>query len=127
MIEELVRVVRPGGVILVGAVPDSAKRADALKEAFRRSSFASRLRLAASLALPRPLKRGLRRLLGYPPAEPLVILDYDLSGLAERLASQGLECRVLDFPAEYWSRDFRRTRSNLWIRVPDPSPRPIGA
>jgi SAM-dependent methyltransferase/ribosomal protein S18 acetylase RimI-like enzyme len=119
MIEELVRVVRPGGVVLVGAVPDLAKRADARKEVFFRSSFASRLRLLASLALPRGAKSRLRSILGYPPAEPLVILDYDLSGLAKRLESQGLECRVLDFPPEYWSRDFRRTRSNLWIGVPD--------
>jgi SAM-dependent methyltransferase len=124
MVEELVRVARPGGVVLVGAVPDSAKRAGAVKEAFLRSSFASRLRLLASLALPRPVKRQLRRFLGYPAAEPLVILDYDLAGLARRLESRGLECRVLDFPSEYWSRDFRRTRSNLWIRVPDrPAPR----
>jgi hypothetical protein len=127
MIEELVRVTRPGGMILVGAVPDSAKRTGALKEAFLRSSFSSRLRLLASLAVPRALKPRLRRLFGYPPANSLVLLDYDLDALAKRLESRGLECRVLDFPSAFWSRDFRRTRSNLWIRVPNPSSPRLGA
>jgi SAM-dependent methyltransferase len=118
LIEELVRVAAPGGEILVGAVPDSAKRRAALKEAWRRSGLAGRLRLAASLALPRALKGALRSVLGRALAERLVILDYDLAALRQRLQSFGLECEVLNFPRGYWSRDFRRTRSNLWIRVP---------
>jgi SAM-dependent methyltransferase/ribosomal protein S18 acetylase RimI-like enzyme len=122
MIEELIRVCAPGGEVLVGAVPDSAKRPEALSEAWRRSGIAGRLRLGASLALPRALKGALRRVLGRPPLDPLGILEYDLGALKRRFDSLGLECRVLDFPPGYWSRDFRRTRSNLWIRVPVKGP-----
>jgi len=118
MIEELIRVAAPGGEVLVGAVPDSAKRPEALNEAWRRSGIAGRLRLGASLALPRALKGALRRVLGRPPLDPMGILEYDLGALKRRFESLGLDCRVLDFPPGYWSRDFRRTRSNLWIRVP---------
>jgi hypothetical protein len=47
----------------------------------------------------------------------VVLLDYDVAALAARLSARGHRCRVLDYPPDYWSRDFRRTRSNLLIEV----------
>lgn len=118
MIEELVRVCRPGGTILVASIPDRAKRFSAYLEAWRRSSLAGRLRLLTSLALPRPAKDVLRRLLGLEQQNQLISLDYDLEKLKRRLEAQGLVCQILDFPENYWSRDFRKTRSNLLICIP---------
>lgn len=118
MIEELVRVCRPGGTVLVASIPDRAKRFSAYLEAWRRSGLAGRLRLLTSLALPRPAKDVLRRLLGLEQRNLLASLDYDLEKLKRSLEAQGLVCQILDFPGNYWSRDFRKTRSNLLIRIP---------
>jgi len=118
MVEELVRVCRPGGRVLVAAVPDTAKRFRGYWEVWKRADVAGKARLVISLLLPRALKDSLRRLLGLPRRDRLVFLEYDLAALKRRLEAQGLECQVLDFPESYWSRDFRKTRSNLLVRIP---------
>lgn len=115
IIQELLRVCRPGGEVLVAAVPDTAKRFRACTEAWRQAGPSGKLRLLISLALPRPVKNGLRRLLGLQ-GERLVFLDYDLDDLKRKLESQGARCEILHFPDNYWSANFRNTRSNLLIR-----------
>ncbi|HVR28416.1 MAG TPA: class I SAM-dependent methyltransferase [Thermoanaerobaculia bacterium] len=122
MIHELVRVCRPGGVVLIAAVPDRGKLWRAIRAAWRRAGPAGRARLAVALALPAPVKRGaktlLRRFASGWGRENLVYLEYDLRALARELERRGLRCRVLDFPERYWSEDFRETRSNLLIHLP---------
>ena len=126
MIDELVRVCRPGGVVLVAAVPDLGKHWRGIRTAWRRSGFSGRARLVASVALPRAVKRAaksvLRRVAPGPRWESLVYLEYDLERLAQDLERRGLLCRVLDFPDRYWSEDFRDTRSNLLIHLPGQTP-----
>ncbi|MBI4611434.1 MAG: hypothetical protein HY726_20780 [Candidatus Rokubacteria bacterium] len=48
------------------------------------------------------------------------VIEYDLLALKRALEARGLECDLLNFPDDYWSRDFRITRSNLLIRIPAP-------
>lgn len=127
IIEESVRVCRPGGVVLVAGVPDAAKRFRRYVDAWRASGVAGKLELAISLAIPRRVKSLSRRLLGLSRRHRLIFLDYDLEELKRMLESRALECRVLHFPDSYWSRDFRRTRSNLLISIPcegNPPPEP---
>ena len=71
------------------------------------------MRWAMPASLRRLGRRGLRR----PAAGPPAFLDYDLRAIARALEARGLRCRVEDFPADYWSTDFRSTRSNLLITV----------
>jgi len=118
MVNELLRVCRPGGEVLVASIPDTGKRLLALVDIWRRAGIRGKLRLLVSLAVPRPAKQILRRLLGLTRRDQLVLLDYDLRKLKELLGTHGLDCQILNFPESYWSRDFRRTRSNLLIRVP---------
>lgn len=120
VVRELVRVCRPGGRVLVGALPDRARRWGARAEAWRRGSWRERLELAASVLLPGPAKAGLRRVTGRPPRHRLVALEYDLEALRHHLheLDAALECRILPFAPDFWSRDFRITRSNLVIEIP---------
>jgi hypothetical protein len=55
----------------------------------------------------------------YPSA-----LTYDMKRIAARMQASGFPCSIHDYPSDYWSRDFRRTRSNLVISVPGES-RPL--
>jgi SAM-dependent methyltransferase len=119
MIDELVRVCRPGGTVLVAAVPDRAKRRRRLLDIWRRAGARERWRLAMSLVLPAPVKRFLRHL--GAESTPIVLLEYDTQALRSRLEARGLQCQLLDFPETLWSRDFRRTRSNLLIHLGDGS------
>jgi SAM-dependent methyltransferase/ribosomal protein S18 acetylase RimI-like enzyme len=122
VIDELLRVCRPGGQVLVAAVPDRRKRWREYVDAWRREGGAGKLRLIVRLLLPGWLARGLRRLPGLAPASHQVILYYDLRGIQARLRARGFTCEIRDFPAEFWSRDFRRTRSNLLIGIPAADP-----
>jgi SAM-dependent methyltransferase len=116
LVEELVRVCAPGGRVLVGAVPDRARRWRARREVWRQSGFAGRLRIVAALLGPERFKPWARRMAGAEPG--LVYLDFDLRELARRLAPLAVDCRELPFGDGFWSRDFRVTRSNLLISVP---------
>lgn len=120
VIREAVRVCRPGGRVLVGAVPDPARRWSARRDLWRRGGWRERVRLVAATLLPGPLRRGIRRLLGLSPAHRLVALEHDLRGLTRQIREvhPNAECRVLPFPRDFWSRDFRASRSNLVIRIP---------
>lgn len=118
MILELVRVAKPGGQVLIAAVPDVRKRWRARREAWRLGGFRERAELIAAMTLPRTLKRLARRVLPGLPNAPLRYLEYDLRELETLLAGRGLACTIIDYPRDFWSRDFRETRSNLLIDVP---------
>lgn len=118
MVAELVRVCKPGGRVLVAAVPDAAKHFRGVREVWRRAGLAGKARLVISLIMPLGVKDILRRLPGLARRERLVFLEYDLGELKRRFEARGIECQVLDFPESYWSSDFRKTRSNLLLRIP---------
>jgi hypothetical protein len=117
MIREMMRVCAPGGQVLVASVPATGKRLQARREAWRLAGTAGRLQLIVSLALPAGVKRFLRRRLDVADGYGLVALEYDLNDLAAKLSENGSRCRVVDFPGDFWSRDFRSTRANLLIDV----------
>lgn len=122
IIRELVRVCRPGGEILVASLPDTRKRFRARLEAWRRAALKDKLKLACWFAIPEPIKVILRRrLLAGTPAR-LVFLEFDVGALKRELENHGLTCLVRDFPGDYWSRDFRLTRSNILLRIPPAVP-----
>jgi SAM-dependent methyltransferase len=119
VVRELARVCAPSGRVLVGSVPDRSRRWRARLEAWRRGGWRERLELTGSVLLPAPLKSGLRRLVRIAPRHRLIALEYDLGALRRRLEELDLECRVVPFPEDFWSRDFRATRSNLLVSVPE--------
>jgi ubiquinone/menaquinone biosynthesis C-methylase UbiE/GNAT superfamily N-acetyltransferase len=120
MILELTRVSKPGGLVLVAAVPDSKKRWRARREAFRLGRLRERVRIAVVAVLPETLRRFFRRIAPWLPPAPLRYLEYDLAEIGARLAGRGLACQILDYPPDFRSRDFRETRSSLLIAVPPP-------
>jgi ubiquinone/menaquinone biosynthesis C-methylase UbiE len=119
MIDEMIRVCGTGGQVLVAAVPDTAKAARGRLLAWRRSGLSDKLRLGAAMVTPRPLRRIAQRL-GLVRKNPIAFLEYDLTSLKAHYEARGCHCRILDFPDDYWSRDFRASRSNLLIRVARP-------
>jgi SAM-dependent methyltransferase/GNAT superfamily N-acetyltransferase len=118
MILEMVRILEPGGRALVAAVPDLRKRAAARREAFRLGGLRERAHIVASMLLPPSARNLARRLLPGLIRPALRYLDYDLNEVRALLASRGLECTLIEYPKDFWSRDFRCTRSNLLITVP---------
>ena len=115
MILEMMRVLRPGGRALVAAIPDLAKRGRARREAWRLGGVRERARIVAALLLP-PSARGLaRHLLPRSIGSELRYLEYDLGEVRAILEGRGFGCALLDYPGDFWSRDFRLTRSNLLI------------
>jgi hypothetical protein len=113
----MVRVCRPGGAVLVASVPDRGKRFNAYADALKQADLIGKGRILSSFLLPRALKNLLRGPLGLEKGYPAALV-YDIKGIAARMQESGFRCSVLDFPEEYWSPDFRRTRSNLVISVP---------
>jgi ubiquinone/menaquinone biosynthesis C-methylase UbiE len=120
LIEEMLRVCRPGGTVLVASVPDRGKRFNAYADALKQVGLVGKCRILASFLLPRALKNWLRGPLGLEKGYPAALV-YDVKQIAARMQASGFHCTVLDFPEEYWSLDFRRTRSNLLISVPGES------
>jgi ubiquinone/menaquinone biosynthesis C-methylase UbiE len=120
VIDEMLRVCRPGGMVMVASVPDRGKRFNAYADAWKRAGVAGKGKLLASFLLPTALKNLLHRLLGMENDYPSALV-YDMNRVAERLKDAGFLCSVDDYPSDYWSRDFRRTRSNLVISVPGDS------
>jgi SAM-dependent methyltransferase len=116
MIDEMIRVCASGGQVLVAAVPDAAKGARARLLAWRRSSLAGKLRLGVAVITPGPLRRLAQRM-GIVRKNPIAFLEYDLTGIKAHYEARGCHCRILDYPDDYWSLDFRTSRSNLLIRV----------
>jgi hypothetical protein len=117
MILELVRVSKPGGQVLIAAVPDTRKRWRARRAAWRAGSVRERAKVVAAAALPGAVKRLLRRLAPWLPHPGLVYLEYDLGKVKVLLEARGLGCTIVDYPPDFWSRDFRETRSNLLVAV----------
>jgi SAM-dependent methyltransferase len=122
VIEEMIRVCRPGGTVLVASVPDRSKRFNGYADAWRQSNLAGKARLLSSFLLPQFVKNALRGSLGVKLPAPAA-LAYDVKRIAKRMEELGFSCRILDFPGNYWSVDFQRTRSNLVISIPAESRR----
>lgn len=118
MLLELVRVTNPGGQVLVAAVPDVRKRWQARRDAFTQGGLSEKARIVGAAAVPPALKRLARRAFPWLPRAPLHYLEYDLRAVKRLLEDRGLGCTIADYPRDFWSRDFRRTRSNLLITVP---------
>jgi ubiquinone/menaquinone biosynthesis C-methylase UbiE/ribosomal protein S18 acetylase RimI-like enzyme len=117
LIEEMLRVCRPGGTVLVASVPDRAKRFNGYADAWRQSNLKGKVRLLSSFLLPRVVKNALRGRLGLELPAPAA-LAYDVKRIAKRMQDRGFTSHILDFPGTYWSADFQRTRSNLVITIP---------
>lgn len=114
MVEETIRVCSAGGKILLAAVPDLAKSKKGRWLAWRRSNLSGKIRFAAAVLTPRPLRRLARRA-GIVRRESIAFLEFDLQALRAFYESRGFHCQLLDYPSDYWSRDFRTSRSNLLI------------
>jgi ubiquinone/menaquinone biosynthesis C-methylase UbiE len=78
IVDELVRVCRPGGTVLVGAVPDEAKRGAEFALLWRRADLRGKLRLAVAKLVPATVRRHLRRSLRRPEQE-VAFLKFDLA------------------------------------------------
>jgi ubiquinone/menaquinone biosynthesis C-methylase UbiE/ribosomal protein S18 acetylase RimI-like enzyme len=122
MILEMVRVAGPGGTILVAAIPDVRKRWRGRIAAWKAAGVRERAQMIGAWIMPSPFRRLARRVLNRQTDGALRYLEFDLVKTQESLRSHGLLCAVLDYPANFWSRDFRETRSNLLISVPLRSP-----
>jgi SAM-dependent methyltransferase len=116
MIEEMLRICRPGGAVLIANIPDAAKHGVAVREVLRHGRPGEKLKTLLSLAAPRWAKDLLHRLGVRPTA--MVLLEYDFAGLKKTFEARGFRCEILHLPESYTSQDFRLTRSNLLIRVP---------
>jgi ubiquinone/menaquinone biosynthesis C-methylase UbiE len=125
VIDELIRVTARGGTVLVSSVPDRAKRFANRLQIWRRASWLEKVTLPCRWAVPRSVRQLARRLLAIPSGGPPGFLDYDLRAIARALQARGLTCTIRDFPADYWNRDFRTTRSNLLITIPQPERRGV--
>ena len=118
VISELARVCRPGGEVLIASVPDIHKIPQARMLALRNAKLIDKAKLVVLYLIPRPIKNILRRFFRLGRRNRLEFLEFDLRGLKRSLEKEDLECEVLDYPKDYWSEDFRTTRSNLVIRIP---------
>jgi ubiquinone/menaquinone biosynthesis C-methylase UbiE/ribosomal protein S18 acetylase RimI-like enzyme len=125
MILEMARVAGPGGMVLVAAIPDIRKRWQGRIAAWNAGGVRERARMIGAWITPSPLRRLARRVLRVETEGPLRYLEFDLLKTQESLRSHGLICAVLDYPRDFWSRDFRETRSNLLISVPLRSSPPV--
>ncbi len=116
-IEELIRVTRHNGTVLLSSVPDRAKRLTARLELLKRASWPARMSLPIRWAIPSAVRQLGRRVLRRPSRELPEFLHYDLRALKRALEARGLQCEICDFPPDYWNPEFRTSRSNLLIHV----------
>jgi len=119
---------------MLGSIPDKAKRLANRIAMWQRARTADKLTLPIRWLIPGRIKTLARRVLQRPAAGLPAFLDYDLRAIARSLERRGFRCEVRDFPADYWSSEFRTSRSNLLIHVPrhtsipqppKPHPKPI--
>jgi ubiquinone/menaquinone biosynthesis C-methylase UbiE len=118
LLVDLIRVCRPGGRIVIAAVPDRRKRFKARIEAWKSGTARERAHLLAALVVPSGVRRRMRRLRPNTSIEDLRYLEYDLGKLKSTIEQRGARCRIFDYPKDFWSRDFRETRANLLIEIP---------
>ena len=119
LVDELIRVCRPGGEVLLASVPDVQKRAASQRLIWQRASIWSRVRILASTWLSPESRRRIRRAFGRSDFDPMRYLEYDLGALARTLGQRGFVAAVVDFPPTYWNVDFRTSRSSLHIVLPE--------
>jgi SAM-dependent methyltransferase len=117
-IEELVRVTTHGGTVLIASVPDASKRFASRVDIWKRARAIEKVTLPVRWLMPAGVKRLAREMLRLPATGLPEFLDYDLRGLARSLEARGMRCEVRDFPTDYWSGEFRTSRSNLLIFIP---------
>jgi SAM-dependent methyltransferase len=117
-IDEMIRVTASGGTVLLTSVPDRAKRRASRLYVWQHATLIDRITLPIRWLLPPAVKQFARRLLRQPRTGLPEFLDYDLRDIARLLTARGLRCELRDFPAGYWSSEFRSSRSNLLIFVP---------
>jgi ubiquinone/menaquinone biosynthesis C-methylase UbiE len=116
-IDELIRVTAGSGLVLLSSVPDQKKRKAARFDLWKRASWWGRISLPVRWAVPSPIKQLARRALRRPSTELPEFIHYDLDALQRSLEARGLRCEIRNFPAGYWSDEFRISRSNLLIHV----------
>jgi SAM-dependent methyltransferase len=117
-IDELVRVTAAGGVVMLSSVPDTAKRLASRIDVWKRARAADKLTLPLRWLIPGRIKRLARRVLRRPATGLPEFLTYDLRAIARAFEVRGFRCEIRDFPPDYWSGEFRTSRSNLLIHVP---------
>ena len=118
-IDELIRVTASNGLLLLSSLPDQTKRTAARLDIWKRAGWMERLSLPVRWVIPRGIKQFARRALGRPSTELPEFLHYDLPALQRSLEARGLRCEIRDFPAGYWNEEFRISRSNLLVHVPE--------
>jgi len=124
-IDELIRVTARSGLVLVSSVPDQAKRMAARFDLWKRAGWMDRLSLPVRWVVPGFITQLARRALRRPSTGLPEFLHYDLRALQSSLEARGLRCEIRDFPPGYWNDEFRTSRSNLLIHVPESHEYPI--
>ena len=118
-IDELIRVTARNGLVLLSSVPDQAKRMAARFDLWKRAGWMERISLPVRWVVPGLIKQLGRRALRRPSTGLPEFLHYDLRALQRSLEARGLRCEIRDFPPGYWNDEFRTSRSNLLIHVPE--------
>ena len=88
-------------------------------DVWKRASWMERLSLPVRWVVPGRIKQFARRVLRRPSTGLPESLHYDMPALKRSLEARGLRCEIRDFPPGYWNPEFRTSRSNLLIHVPE--------
>jgi SAM-dependent methyltransferase len=118
LLDELIRVCKPGGEVLLSSLPDVGKRGASRWLVWRRATVWKKVVLLGAFAMPPALRQRIKRAVGLPTVDPMRYLEFDLAAMAQHLTARGLVAAVVDFPGNYWSVDFRTSRSSLHVRLP---------
>jgi hypothetical protein len=86
---------------------------------WKRAGWMERISLPVRWVIPRRIKQFGRRALQRPSTGLPEFLHYDLPALQRSLEARGLRCEIRDFPPGYWNEEFRTSRSNLLVHVPE--------